>query len=77
MGTSIASMLSEARYMTNETLELCWNAATIKVGTASQLTGIGEEYLLDAYGHVIAHMINGNMIRAVPQGNSEVTVNAA
>jgi len=59
--------------MTNDTLELCWNAATIKVGTIHELTGIGEEYLLDNYGRPIAHLIDGNILWAMPQGNTEIT----
>ncbi len=44
------------------------------IGSVSEMTGRGYEYLVDAQGYVLAKFCNGQMISTVlPVGNTEVT----
>lgn len=49
---------------------------TIRISSdIQQLTGEGEEYLVDKTGeNVLAVFYNGNFIRPLPGGNSEITL---
>jgi len=48
---------------------------TIKVSTSVQdLTGVGEEYLVDSFGDARAKFYNGNLVLSYPSGNTDETI---